>query len=94
MARHLDGKDLRGKTVTVKARLADFTTFTRQTTLASFTRSESTISATAWRLLSAELTPGRSFRLLGVGVSGFGQEMEEMQLPLFNGLGESLDAEA
>ena len=82
VARHLEGKDLQGKTVTVKARLADFTTFTRQTTLGSFTRSEATISDTAWRLLSAELTPGRSFRLLGVGVSGFGQ-MEEMQLPLF-----------
>ena len=82
VARHLEGKDLRGKTVTVKARLADFTTFTRQTTLGSLTQSEATISDTAWRLLSAELTPGRSFRLLGVGVSGFGQD-EEMQLPLF-----------
>ena len=82
VARHLEGKDLRGKTVTVKARLADFTTFTRQTTLVSLTQSEATISDTAWRLLSAELAPGRSFRLLGVGVSGFGQ-LEEMQLPLF-----------
>ena len=82
VARHLEGKDLRGKTVTVKARLADFTTFTRQTTLGSLTQSEATISDTAWRLLSSELTPGRSFRLLGVGVSGFGH-VEEMQLPLF-----------
>ena len=82
VARHLEGKDLRGKTVTVKARLADFTTFTRQTTLPSLTQSEATISDTAWRLLSSELTPGRSFRLLGVGASGFGL-VEEMQLPLF-----------
>ena len=82
VARHLEGKDLLGKTVTVKARLADFTTFTRQTTLGSFTQSEATISDTAWRLLSVELTPGRSFRLLGVGVSGFGQT-EDLQLPLF-----------
>ena len=71
MARHLEGKELRGKTVTVKARLADFTTFTRQTTLSAGTDSAAVIQETAWRLFSLELTPGRSFRLLGVGVSGF-----------------------
>ena len=92
VARHLEGKDLLGKTVTIKARLADFTTFTRQTTLGSYTRSEATISDTAWRLLSAELTPGRSFRLLGVGMSGFGQ-VEDRQLPLFGDPGESPGAD-
>ena len=82
VAQHLEGKQLKGKTVTVKARLADFTTFTRQTTLPYSSGSDAVILETAWRLFSRELTPGRSFRLLGVGVSGFG-EQEEFQLPLF-----------
>jgi len=82
VAQHLEGKQLKGKTVTVKARLADFTTFTRQTTLPFPTGSDTVILETAWRLFSRELTPDRSFRLLGVGVSGFTEE-EEYQLPLF-----------
>ena len=90
VAQHLEGKQLKGKTVTVKARLADFTTFTRQTTLPYPTGSGDVILETAWRLFSRELTPERSFRLLGVGVSGFTEE-EEFQLPLF---GEKLMAEA
>ena len=89
VAQHLEGKQLKGKTVTVKARLADFTTFTRQTTLPYTTGSGDVILETAWRLFSRELTPERSFRLLGVGVSGFTEE-EEFQLPLF---GEELMAE-
>jgi hypothetical protein len=32
-------------------------------------------------LLSPEVTPGRAFRLLGVGVSGFGEE-EQLKLLL------------
>jgi len=80
VARHLDHKGLQGKTVTMKIRLADFTTFTRQTTLPTLTHSESMILETAWRLLSAELAPGRAFRLLGVGVSAFGEE-QQLELP-------------
>ena len=93
VANHLEGKQLQGKTVTVKARLADFTTFTRQTTLPQPTGDESIILETAWRLFSKELTPGRSFRLLGVGVSGFATPSDmqkvpdvQLQLPLFGEL--------
>ena len=82
VAHHLDSKGLQGKTVTLKARLADFTTFTRQVTLPSPTASERTILDHAWRLLSLELKPDRSFRLLGVGVSSFHQA-PQLQLPLF-----------
>lgn len=81
VARHLAKKELRGKTVWVKLRLADFTTFTRQTTLPTPTRSEDIILETAWKLLSAEMTPDRAFRLLGVGISSFG-EVEQLALPL------------
>lgn len=83
VAGHLERKGIKGRTVTVKARLADFTTFTRRTTLPFLTNSEPAILSAAWRLLSGELAPGRSFRLLGVGVSGF-QGPEQLQLPLFD----------
>ena len=79
---HLAGKGLQGKTVTLKARLADFTTFTRQVTLPAPTDSEEIILDRAWQLLSLELSPERTFRLLGVGVSNFGPE-PQLQLPLF-----------
>ena len=64
-------KDLAGRTITVKIRLADYTTFTRQATLPAATSEDAAIAATAWTLLERELAPERAFRLLGVGVSGF-----------------------
>lgn len=84
VAGHLERKGMTARTVTLKARLADFTTFTRQVTLAAPSAEVSTIQETAWRLLSRELAPGRSFRLLGVGVSGFNQPDQQppYQLPL------------
>ena len=85
VARLLEREELRGRTVTVKLRLADFTTFTRQTTLPTLTQSETAIRDTAWRLLSLELRPSRAFRLLGVGVSSLVEpdEERELQLSLF-----------
>ena len=83
VADSLERKGLRGRTVTVKMRLADFTTFTRQSTLASPSHEPDPIRELAWRLLSAELTTGRTFRLLGVGVSNFTEPDEVRQLPLW-----------
>ena len=82
VAGSLEHKELQGKTVTVKMRLADFTTFSRQSTLTAPSNEVEPIRELAWRLLSAELAPGRSFRLLGVGVSNFPDADEERQLPL------------
>ncbi len=93
VADSLERKGLRGRTVTVKMRLADFTTFTRQSTLASPSNEPDPIRELAWRLLSAELTTGRTFRLLGVGVSNFTEPEEVRQLPLWEN-GELLAAEA
>ena len=81
VAKQLERKGLLGRTVSVKLRLADFTTFTRQATLSVPTHEELEILDQGWRLLSNELTPGRSFRLLGVGVSGFGS-IQQLPLPL------------
>ena len=82
VAANLERKSLRGRTVTVKMRLADFTTFTRQSTLASPSSEPGPIRELAWQLLSAELTTGRTFRLLGVGVSNFTEPDEVRQLPM------------
>ena len=71
VARHLSSRDMSGRTVKLKLRLADFTTFTRQRTLPSPIRSTEELSGVAGELLRAELLPERLFRLVGVGISGF-----------------------
>lgn len=86
VARRLEVNQLLGRTVTVKLRLADFTTFTRQARLSAPTGSEHAILEIAWRLVSHELTPGRAFRLLGVGLTNFGT-VTQAQLPLFETAG-------
>jgi len=86
VAGQLAAKDRRCRTVTVKLRLADFTTFTRQSTLAAYTRSEEIITTVARDLLTKELHSQRAFRLLGVGASNFepeGEQERQLELPLF-----------
>lgn len=73
-ARRLRRAAFRGKTVKLKLRLADFTTFTRQVTRAAATDDADVIFEEASRLLAKEVREGRRFRLLGVGVSGFARE--------------------
>ena len=77
---HLTGRGLAVHTVRVKLRLADFTTFTRQTTVPEPIDSPEAIAAEAAVLLRRELRPGRLFRLVGVGVSGFRQPGEQRLL--------------
>ncbi|MDP7620026.1 MAG: hypothetical protein QF652_07280, partial [Dehalococcoidia bacterium] len=85
MAREIAGflqrRDLRGKTVKVKLRLSDFTTFTRQDTIEAPTNDAAVVQAVARRLLDVELSPGREFRLIGVGVTNL-QDEDGAQLPL------------
>ena len=87
VAQRLRSEGVAGKTVTVKIRLSDFTTFTRSMTLALPVNDVSGIREVAQRLMRRELLAGRRFRLLGVGVSNFA---EARQLPLFHSL-ESLE---
>ena len=68
---HLSSRGLHARTVKLKLRLSDFTTFTRQKTLAEGVESSEAVDAAARALLRAELAPGRLFRLVGVGVAGF-----------------------
>ena len=78
VARSLERRDLWGRTVKLKLRLSDFTTFTRQATLPQRVQSSEQIAEAARGLMDAEIAPGRTFRLVGVGVSGFDDE-EEME---------------
>ena len=71
VAHALQRKGLRGRTVKLKLRLSDFTTFTRQKTLPERVESSAEIAGAAIVLLEAELSERRQFRLVGVGVSGF-----------------------
>ena len=77
----LQGNELRGRTVWVKLRLSDFTTFTRQTTLTSPTDEPNIILDAARGLLRRELRPGRRFRLVGMGVSNFQESYQLALLP-------------
>ena len=74
VANQLEFKNLSCKTVTVKIRLSDFTTFTRQSTFSLPTRSKEELRDSALILLKKESLPERSFRLLGFGASNFKAE--------------------
>jgi DNA polymerase IV len=67
---------LSGRTVTVKIRLHDFTTHTRSTTLPSPTDSTRVVARLARSLLS-EVDTSAGVRLLGVGVSGLADWIQE-----------------
>jgi len=67
---------LAGRTVTIKVRLHDFTTISRSTTLGSPTNTAGTIGRLAVGLLQDLETTG-GVRLLGVGVSGLADWIQE-----------------
>jgi DNA polymerase-4 len=85
-ARQLRKRGLRGRTVKLKLRYADFQTLTRQVTLDAPTDLEQVIFDQAARLLERAWDKRKKVRLIGVGVSKF--EPEERQLSLFEGTGE------
>jgi DNA polymerase-4 len=79
----VERRGMEGRTVKLKLRLEDFTTFTRQMTLDRPVSSPQDIGRAATEMLNLELEPGRRFRLVGVGVSGFeAPEETEEQDPL------------
>ena len=67
---------LSGRTVSIKVRLHDFTTLSRSTTLPSPTDQTGTIARLARGLL-ADLDTSGGVRLLGVGVSGLADWVQE-----------------
>ena len=93
VVRQLKRGRLRARTVQVKLRLADFTTFTRRHTLPLPADEEAFIVTEALALLRRELTPGRQFRLVGVGVSNLSEPEPAGQLGLFDQVEATADEE-
>ena len=70
---------VRGRTVTLKATFADFRKLTRTRTMEEPVDDTKSIFDTALALL-AELNPRQDLRLIGVGVSQFGQRSRQLSL--------------
>ncbi|UJX41818.1 DNA polymerase IV [Desulfovibrio sp. JY] len=78
------GRELRqdnqsGRTITLKLKFNDFRQITRSRTMPDPTSSDTVIYAVAKELLEAEPLP-RPLRLIGVGVSNFGNEPRQLSL--------------
>ena len=88
------GKGLAGRTVTVKLRFADFTTKTLRRTLTHPVDSEGEFAPVALALVRSAWSPGVGLRLLGVGLSGFEERSEQLDLlsPEAASLGRETDA--
>ena len=64
---------LKGRTVTLKIKYSDFKIITRSQSFAYLVDDEDTIAATAKQLLSATEPENKNIRLLGIGMSNFGE---------------------
>jgi len=69
-----------GNTIQIKLRYADFSTITRQVTLPVFTNQDSEIFTAAIALFNTHWSKGMPVRLLGVGVSGLGAPLRQLDL--------------
>ncbi|GAA1542799.1 DNA polymerase IV [Nocardioides humi] len=76
VAKRLRSSGLSGRTVTIKVRLYDFTTLNRSSTLPAPTDDPATIARLA-RALLEDLDTSGGVRLLGVGVSGLADWIQE-----------------
>jgi DNA polymerase-4 len=90
VATRLRKHGLSGRTVTIKVRMHDFTTLSRSTTLSSPTDHAGTIAKLARGLL-ADLDTSGGVRLLGVGVSGLADWVQEALS--IEGFGDTPDAD-
>lgn len=79
VAARLRANDLGARTVAIKLRYADFSTLTRQTTLAEPTHLGQPIYEAAWALFQKTWTR-RPVRLLGVAARGLGQPAQQLDL--------------
>ena len=84
VARRLRKKELRGHTVTIKLRTNDFRTLTRQAPLRAGGDTVEEIWPVARELFRKADTTDKPIRLVGVAVSGFG---EDSQMSLFTATG-------
>ena len=80
-------QNLKGRTINIKIKFADFKQMTRQLTLDKQTNATDTIYQNACLLLD-DIVLTKPVRLIGLGVSGFEEQCENKQLSLFSILDE------
>lgn len=89
----LRAQGIKGRTVTLKIKFADFQQITRSQTLPQPIASTQTLFDVGCRLLRAEALP-QPVRLIGLGLSGFDDAPAQLALPgVFHGAGEQDPAE-
>jgi nucleotidyltransferase/DNA polymerase involved in DNA repair len=80
VGRRLRQADIAGTTVKIKLRWPDFTTLTRQVTITQPTDQDEEIYIIALDLLDKVRAKGKVVRLIGVGVSGLGAPLRQLEL--------------
>ena len=80
VGRRLRQAGIAGSTVRIKLRWPDFTTLTRQVTLPQPTDQDEQIYRTALDLLGKVRSKGQAVRLIGIGVSGLGAPLRQLEL--------------
>jgi DNA polymerase-4 len=80
VGRRLRQADIAGTTVKIKLRWPDFTTLTRQVTMSQPTDQDEEIYRLALDLLGKVRAKGKAVRLIGVGVSGLGAPLRQLEL--------------
>jgi DNA polymerase-4 len=80
VGRRLRKAEIAGTTVKLKLRWPDFTTLTRQVTLVQPTDQDEEIYRVALDLLGKVRAKGKAVRLIGVGVSGLGAPLRQLEL--------------
>ena len=73
-------EQLSGTVVTLKIRFEGFETYTRQTTLPAPTNDERLMLTNAWSLFVNGNLPNKPVRLIGVGISGWQEEVAQTDL--------------
>lgn len=80
VGRRLRRAELAGTTVKLKLRWSDFTTLTRQTTLSHATNQDAEIHEAAQALFLKAWPAGKPVRLIGVGVTGLEEPVQQLGL--------------
>jgi DNA polymerase-4 len=80
VGRRLRKANIAGSTVRIKLRWPDFTTLTRQVRLPQPTDQGEEIYRVALDLLGKVRSKGKAVRLIGVGVSGLGEPLRQLEL--------------
>lgn len=80
VGRRLRQANIAGTTVKIKLRWPDFTTLTRQVTMSQPTDQDEEIYRLALDLLEKVHAKGKAVRLIGVGVSGLGAPLRQLEL--------------